>query len=81
MQFYSDSFIGDMREVVVHVGNRYPNAYLYAVGWSLAANIIWLRHAILFEDMGGEYNISSVAIADSVTEFDEGLARGGCFAP
>uniref|UniRef100_A0A6N2MGK4 AB hydrolase-1 domain-containing protein n=1 Tax=Salix viminalis TaxID=40686 RepID=A0A6N2MGK4_SALVM len=65
-----DSFIGDMREVVADVGNRYPNANLDAVGWSLGANIIWLRHAILFEDMGGEYNIPSVAIPDSVTEFD-----------
>ncbi|KAB5573404.1 hypothetical protein DKX38_000598 [Salix brachista] len=59
--------VGDMREVVADVGNRYPNANLDAVGWSLRYLI---RHAILFEDMGGEYNIPSVAIADSVTEFD-----------
>lgn len=40
MQFYSASFTGDIREVVAHVGNLYPNANLYAVGWSLGANIL-----------------------------------------
>lgn len=40
MQFYSASFLGDMREVVDHVGARYPEANLYAVGWSLGANIL-----------------------------------------
>lgn len=40
MQFYSASFLGDMCEVVAHVGNRYPKANLYAVGWSLGANIL-----------------------------------------
>ncbi|CAK9169310.1 unnamed protein product [Ilex paraguariensis] len=39
-QFYSASFLGDMVEVVAHVGNRYPKANLYAVGWSLGANIL-----------------------------------------
>ncbi|KAF3434194.1 hypothetical protein FNV43_RR25297 [Rhamnella rubrinervis] len=39
-QFYSASFLGDMREVVAHVGARYPKANLYAVGWSLGANIL-----------------------------------------
>ncbi|EEF43442.1 alpha/beta hydrolase domain containing protein 1,3, putative [Ricinus communis] len=39
-QFYSASFLGDMREVVGHVTARYPNANLYAVGWSLGANIL-----------------------------------------
>ncbi|KAG5228179.1 embryogenesis-associated protein [Salix suchowensis] len=38
----------------------------YEEGWLERA----IKHAILFEDMGGEYNIPSVAIADSVTEFD-----------
>ncbi|KAG6781228.1 hypothetical protein POTOM_014119 [Populus tomentosa] len=123
-QFYSASFIGDMHEVVAHVGTRYPNANLYAVGWSLGANIlvnylaqesqtitgavslcnpfnlviadedfhkgfnvvydkaltnalrkILKNHAILFEDMGGEYNIPLAANAKSVREFDEGLTR------
>ncbi|KAL8520541.1 hypothetical protein ACS0TY_011170 [Phlomoides rotata] len=39
-QFYSASFLGDISEVVEHVGNRYPTANLYAVGWSLGANIL-----------------------------------------
>lgn len=40
VQFYSASFIGDMHEVVEHVSSRYPKANLYAVGWSLGANIL-----------------------------------------
>lgn len=40
MQFYSASFLGDMREVVSHVTSRYPEANIYAVGWSLGANIL-----------------------------------------
>ncbi|KAL6202043.1 hypothetical protein ACLB2K_025754 [Fragaria x ananassa] len=31
---------GDICEVVDHVGGRYPEANLYAVGWSLGANIL-----------------------------------------
>ncbi|KAK2351605.1 embryogenesis-associated protein EMB8 [Trifolium repens] len=125
-QFYSASFLGDMREVVSHVSDRYPNANLYGVGWSLGANIlvrylgqeshncplsgavslcnpfnlvvsdedfrkgfnkiydkalssalgkIFKKHALLFEDIGGEYNIPMVANAKSVREFDDGLTR------
>lgn len=37
------------------------------------------RHALLFEDMGGEFNIPLAAKAKSVREFDEGLTRGRCF--
>uniref|UniRef100_A0A3Q7IRB7 AB hydrolase-1 domain-containing protein n=1 Tax=Solanum lycopersicum TaxID=4081 RepID=A0A3Q7IRB7_SOLLC len=40
MQFYSVSFLRDMYEVVAHVSNRYPAANLYAIGWSLGANIL-----------------------------------------
>lgn len=40
VQFYSASFIGDMREVVEHVATQFPKANLYAVGWSLGANIL-----------------------------------------
>ena len=40
MQFYSASFLGDMREVVEHVTKRYPKANVYAVGWSLGGNIL-----------------------------------------
>ncbi|KAK7263966.1 hypothetical protein RJT34_31566 [Clitoria ternatea] len=125
-QFYSASFLGDMREVVSHVTARYPNANVYAVGWSLGANIlvrylgqeshncplsgavslcnpfnlvvadedfrkgfnkiydkalskalckIFKKHALLFEDIGGEYNIPLAAKAKSVREFDDGLTR------
>ncbi|KAL2329283.1 hypothetical protein Fmac_022710 [Flemingia macrophylla] len=125
-QFYSASFLGDMREVVSHVTARYPDANVYAVGWSLGANIlvrylgqespscplsgavslcnpfnlvvadedfrkgfnniydkaltkalckIFKRHALLFEDIGGEYNIPQAANAKSVREFDDGLTR------
>ncbi|KAL3499154.1 hypothetical protein ACH5RR_038247 [Cinchona calisaya] len=125
-QFYSASFLGDMSEVVELVNNRYPKANLYAVGWSLGANIlvrylgqeshssvlsgavslcnpfnlviadedfrkgfnivydkslanglckIFKKHAPLFEEMGGEYNIPVAANAKSVREFDEALTR------
>ncbi|KAK9285930.1 hypothetical protein L1049_025132 [Liquidambar formosana] len=37
---------------------------------------IFKKHALLFEDIGGEYNIPVVANAKSVREFDEGLTRG-----
>ncbi|KAG7956154.1 hypothetical protein I3843_11G110800 [Carya illinoinensis] len=125
-QFYSSSFLGDMREVVEHVATRFPKANLYAVGWSLGANIlvrylgqeshtcplsgavslcnpfnglltdqnlrkgfnivydkalarsrreIFKKHALLFEDMGGEYNIPLAANAKTLREFDEGLTR------
>ncbi|PSS11245.1 Embryogenesis-associated protein [Actinidia chinensis var. chinensis] len=125
-QFYSASFIEDLCEVVAHVGTKYPNANLYAIGWSLGANIlvrylgqephncllsgavslcnpfnlliadedfhkgfnnvydkalanslckIFKKHALLFEDMGGEYDIQATANAKSVREFDEGLTR------
>lgn len=39
-QFYSASFTGDLTEVIAHVSGRYPEAKLYAVGWSLGANIL-----------------------------------------
>lgn len=34
------------------------------------------RHALLFEDMTGDYNIPLVVNAKSVREFDDGLTRG-----
>ncbi|KAK4489235.1 hypothetical protein RD792_005031 [Penstemon davidsonii] len=125
-QFYSASFLGDISEVVEHIGNRYPRANLYAVGWSIGANIlvqyvgqeshscllsgaislcnpfnlviadedfrkgfntvydkalanalskILKRNALLFEDIGGEFNIPLAANAKSLREFDEGLTR------
>ncbi|KAL3817868.1 hypothetical protein ACJIZ3_003773 [Penstemon smallii] len=125
-QFYSASFLGDISEVVEHVHNRYPRANIYAVGWSLGANIlvryvgreshscplsgavslcnpfnlviadedfrkgfnvvydkalsnalrrIFMRHALLFEDIGGDFNIPLAANAKSIREFDEGLTR------
>ncbi|KAL8138897.1 hypothetical protein V2J09_004898 [Rumex salicifolius] len=39
-QFYSASFTGDIRQVVGHVTGRYPKANVYAIGWSLGANIL-----------------------------------------
>jgi len=40
MQFYSASFTDDLRQVVDHVSARYPKSKIYAVGWSLGANIL-----------------------------------------
>ncbi|GJR58774.1 embryogenesis-associated protein EMB8-like protein [Tanacetum coccineum] len=39
-KFYSASFTGDIGEAVVHISSRYPDANLYAAGWSLGANIL-----------------------------------------
>ncbi|KAF0935928.1 hypothetical protein E2562_036672 [Oryza meyeriana var. granulata] len=39
-KFYSASFTGDLRQVVDHVLGRYPQSNVYAVGWSLGANIL-----------------------------------------
>uniref|UniRef100_J3LFB3 AB hydrolase-1 domain-containing protein n=2 Tax=Oryza brachyantha TaxID=4533 RepID=J3LFB3_ORYBR len=125
-KFYSASFTGDLRQVVDHVLERYPQSNIYAVGWSLGANIlvrylgeetdkcvlsgavslcnpfnlviadedfhkgfnnvydralakalrnIFKKHALLFEGLEGEYNISKAANARSVRDFDEGLTR------
>ncbi|KAK7404278.1 hypothetical protein VNO78_05042 [Psophocarpus tetragonolobus] len=125
-QFYSASFLGDLRDVVSHVTCTYPNANVYAVGWSLGANIlvrylaqeshncplsgavslcnpfnlvvadedfrkgfniiydkalskalrkIFNKHILLFEDIGGEFNIPLAAKAKSVREFDDALTR------
>ncbi|KAK4262949.1 hypothetical protein QN277_028436 [Acacia crassicarpa] len=125
-QFYSASFLGDLGEVVSHVNTLYPEANIYAVGWSLGANMLvhylgqeshncplsgavalcnpfnlvvtddnfhkgfnnvydmalakglrknFKKHALLFEDIGGEYNIELVKNAKSIREYDEGLTR------
>ncbi|KAJ7538604.1 hypothetical protein O6H91_11G055900 [Diphasiastrum complanatum] len=39
-QFYSASFTEDLRKVVKHVRHCFPTSRLYAVGWSLGANIL-----------------------------------------
>ena len=39
-QFYSASFTRDLSEVVDSVSSRYPLSKVYAVGWSLGANIL-----------------------------------------
>merc|ERR1719454_2779237 len=39
-QFYSASFTGDVRAVVDELATRWPGAPLFAVGWSLGANIL-----------------------------------------
>ena len=46
---------------------------------SITWNLLFCRHALLFEDMGGEYNIPLAANAKYVREFDDGLTRGMCF--
>ncbi|XP_013600197.1 PREDICTED: embryogenesis-associated protein EMB8 isoform X1 [Brassica oleracea var. oleracea] len=125
-QFYSASFLGDISEVIAHVGDRFPRANLYAAGWSLGGNIlvnylaqeshnctlsaavslcnpfdlviadedfhkgfnnvydkalsrslrrIFSKHSLLFEDIGGGFNIPMAANADTVRDFDEGLTR------
>ncbi|RRT38546.1 hypothetical protein B296_00046744 [Ensete ventricosum] len=40
LQFYSASFTEDLCQVVSHVSTRYPKSKIYAVGWSLGANIL-----------------------------------------
>ncbi|KAI7736968.1 hypothetical protein M8C21_027244, partial [Ambrosia artemisiifolia] len=125
-KMYSASFLGDLDEVVNHVVNRYPNANLYGVGWSMGANIlvqylgkepgasrfsgavsmcnpfdlvmseedlckgfnkiynrslakalssILKKHLMLFEDIGGDYNIPLAANAKIIRDYDEGLTR------
>ncbi|XP_022159893.1 embryogenesis-associated protein EMB8 [Momordica charantia] len=125
-QFYSASFLGDMREVVAHVTKRYNKANVYAVGWSLGGNIlvnylgqdslscplsgavslcnpfdlvvadedfrkgfnkvydnslaralcrIFNKHADLFSDMPGEFNIPLAANARTVRDYDDALTR------
>ena len=84
MQFYSDSFIGDMREVVQHVGARYPNANLYAVGWSLGANILvnYLAQVsfiaywfIQFNDFAGNVNlVFKICVCDKFKFLLENMA-------
>lgn len=39
------------------------------------------RHALLFEDIGGDYNILMAANAKTVRDFDEGLTRGKYCVP
>ncbi|GKE04121.1 embryogenesis-associated protein EMB8-like protein, partial [Tanacetum coccineum] len=39
-KLYATSFTGDVSKAVVHVSSRYPDANLYAAGWSLGANIL-----------------------------------------
>ncbi|XP_020084479.1 embryogenesis-associated protein EMB8 [Ananas comosus] len=39
-QFYSASFTKDLSQIVDHVAKRYPKSNIYAVGWSLGANIL-----------------------------------------
>ncbi|XP_057967434.1 embryogenesis-associated protein EMB8-like [Malania oleifera] len=123
-KFYSAGYTDDLREVVAQLAARYPEANLYAAGWSLGANIlvrylgqdsntcplsgavslcnpfdvvvadeefskginciydkslasalrkIFKKHALLFEDLDGDYNIPLTANCKSVREFHEGL--------
>lgn len=40
VQLYAASVIGDMQEVVLNVKRQYPDANIYAVGWSLGSNVL-----------------------------------------
>ncbi|XP_020249330.1 embryogenesis-associated protein EMB8-like [Asparagus officinalis] len=40
VKFYSASFTDDLSQVVDHVSARYTKSNIYAVGWSLGANIL-----------------------------------------
>ncbi|XP_057509954.1 embryogenesis-associated protein EMB8 isoform X2 [Actinidia eriantha] len=51
----------------------FNNVYDKALANSLCK--IFKKHDLLFEDMGGEYDIQATANAKSVREFDEGLTR------
>ncbi|KAL5719011.1 embryogenesis-associated protein emb8 [Ranunculus cassubicifolius] len=51
----------------------FNNIYDKALAGSLRK--IFKKHALLFEDMGGDYNIQLVANAKSVRDFDDGLTR------
>ncbi|XP_031262756.1 embryogenesis-associated protein EMB8 isoform X1 [Pistacia vera] len=51
----------------------FNNVYDKALASALCR--IFKKHALLFEDMDGEYNIPLAANAKSVREFDEGLTR------
>nr|GFA99883.1 hypothetical protein [Tanacetum cinerariifolium] len=44
-KFFSASFTGDVREAISHVSSCYPDANLYADGWSLGANFL-VKNAI-----------------------------------
>ncbi|KAF5948079.1 hypothetical protein HYC85_014036 [Camellia sinensis] len=97
-QFYSASFIEDLREVVAHESHNCPlsgaaslcnpfNLVVADEDFRKGFNIVYDKalanslckifktHSLLFEDMGGEYNIELAANAKSVKEFDEGLTR------
>eukprot|EP00252_Welwitschia_mirabilis_P001173 TRINITY_DN11092_c0_g1_i1.p1 TRINITY_DN11092_c0_g1~~TRINITY_DN11092_c0_g1_i1.p1 ORF type:complete len:464 (-),score=44.44 TRINITY_DN11092_c0_g1_i1:233-1624(-) len=39
-KFYSASFTGDLQHVIQHISNIFPESNVYAVGWSLGANIL-----------------------------------------
>ncbi|GAB4858099.1 Embryoproteinsis-associated protein emb8, variant 3 [Ancistrocladus abbreviatus] len=51
----------------------FNNVYDKALANSLRK--IFMKHALLFEDIGGEYDIQLAANAKTVREFDEGLTR------
>eukprot|EP00268_Persea_americana_P027782 TRINITY_DN2705_c0_g1_i1.p1 TRINITY_DN2705_c0_g1~~TRINITY_DN2705_c0_g1_i1.p1 ORF type:complete len:365 (-),score=38.74 TRINITY_DN2705_c0_g1_i1:2623-3696(-) len=67
-QFYSATFTEDLRQVVKQIGSRYPKSNLYAIGWSLGANIL-VRY------LGQESNASPLSGAVSLCNpFDLVLA-------
>ncbi|KAI4312686.1 hypothetical protein MLD38_037487 [Melastoma candidum] len=76
-----------MREVVRHVSTRYPKANIYAVGWSLGANILvrYLgeeSHRCPLSGVGSLCNPFNLIIADEDFRkgfnniYDKVLAKG-----
>lgn len=45
----------------------------------MALLLMIFRHRLLFEEVGGEYNIPLAEKAKTVRDFDEGLTRGNGF--
>ncbi|XP_077248464.1 embryogenesis-associated protein EMB8-like isoform X2 [Tasmannia lanceolata] len=88
-QFYSASFTEDLSQVVKHVGTRYPKSNLYAIGWSLGANILvrYLGQESLNCPLSGAVSLCNpfnLVIADEDFHkgfnniYDKALARALC---
>lgn len=60
-RFYSASWTSDLREVVPLLRSKYPNAPLFALGWSLGANI--LVNYLGEEGARGERNTVDAAVS------------------
>jgi|TARA_B110000967_G_scaffold208367_1_gene260312 predicted alpha/beta-fold hydrolase len=77
-QFYSASFTGDIRNVVDELHTRWPSSKLFAVGWSLGANIL----TNFLGEEGGECKLhGAVAMCNpfDLNKCDDALNGGGFF--